>query len=106
MRYQGSMTRGHLITRSRFWQGLGALALAISLAGPAAAQCLSGGEARQAVASGQAKPLGAISAGIKGKIVRADLCQSGGRLVYELSVLSGSQVRRVTVDARSGAVLR
>ncbi|WP_205470696.1 PepSY domain-containing protein [Breoghania sp. L-A4] len=83
-----------------------AVALSLALTGTAAAQCLSGGEARQAVASGQAQPLGAISAGIQGKIVRADLCQSGGRLVYQLSVLSGSQVRRVTVDARSGAVLR
>lgn len=83
-----------------------ALALALVAAGPAAAQCLSGGEARQAVASGQAQPLGAIAAGIPGKIVRADLCRAGGRLVYELSVLSGNQVRRMTVDARSGAVLR
>jgi Peptidase propeptide and YPEB domain len=80
--------------------------LAMALPDPAFAQCLSGGEARQAVASGQAQPLGAISARIRGKIVRAALCRGGGGLVYELSVLEGNQVRQVTVDARSGAVLR
>lgn len=82
------------------------LAAAMLLSGPAFAQCLSGGEARQAVASGQAQPLGAISARIRGKIVRAALCRGGGGLVYQLSVLEGNQVRQVTVDARSGAVLR
>lgn len=73
---------------------------------PAHARCLSGGEARQAVQAGQAQPLGAIAGGIGGRIVRAELCERGGRLVYELSVLAGDQVRRMRIDARSGQPLR
>ncbi|MBN8998414.1 MAG: PepSY domain-containing protein [Rhizobiales bacterium] len=64
-------------------------ALALVLAVPAAANgCLSQGEARQAV-----------------QVLSAQLCRAGGGLVYVVSVLGeGGQVRRLTVDAVSGAV--
>lgn len=87
----------------------GALAgfLALAVTGETAwAACLNQNQARQAVASGQARPLGAVSRSVGGEIVRADLCERGGRLVYVLSVLSGGKVTKRVVDARSGRALR
>lgn len=51
-------------------------------------------------------PLGAVSRSVGGEIVRADLCEQGGRLVYVLSVLSGGKVTKRVVDAKSGQALR
>jgi uncharacterized membrane protein YkoI len=43
---------------------------------------------------------------VPGDIVRARLCQDPKRLIYLLTVLPrDGKVRRVTIDARSGAVL-
>jgi hypothetical protein len=90
-----------------------AFAIAIGAVGldaaPGAAQgsCLSPGEARRAVASGEAMRLGEIAGMLDGDIVSAELCESGRRLVYQLAVIrGGGRVVTVTVDARSGAVLR
>jgi uncharacterized membrane protein YkoI len=87
-----------------------AFAVMAALAGPASAECLSQAQARQAVESGQARPWSQIRAGlggaINGNVVDTQLCQSGGGLVYVVSVLSGDgSVHRLTVDARSGALL-
>lgn len=81
----------------------GLLALA-----PAAAEaaCLSSRQAEEAVASGQAIRLGSIARQVGGEIINAQLCESGGRLVYQLAVASGGQVRTVIVDAATGAILR
>ncbi|MBA5776374.1 PepSY domain-containing protein [Stappia sp. F7233] len=82
------------------------VSLCVPLAGGAAAACLSQAEARQAVSSGQARPLGSMAGAAGGEIVRADLCEQGGRLVYVLSVLSGGRVVQRVLDARSGKVLK
>lgn len=79
-----------------------AVVLSALLPATANAACLSQAEARQAVASGQAKPLGSLARAAGGEIVRADLCEQGGRLVYVLSVLSNGKVVQRVVDARSG----
>ncbi|MEM1045181.1 MAG: PepSY domain-containing protein [Pseudomonadota bacterium] len=79
----------------------------VATAGPAAANCLSGGQARAAVQSGEAAPLRAVAGGVGGEVVKAQLCRQGGRLVYVVGVLqrNGQVVRRV-IDARTGQVLR
>ncbi|MBH0237597.1 PepSY domain-containing protein [Methylobrevis albus] len=86
-----------------------AVALAVfgglATTGPAEAACLSSGEARDAVASGQAARLSAVTRGIDGDVVNAQLCESGGRLVYRLAVMQGGRVVTIVIDARSGAVL-
>lgn len=67
--------------------------------------CLSQGEARQAVQSGQAVTFSQLRGGIPGEVLSAQLCNSGGRLVYLVNVLvDGGQVKRLRVDAQSGAV--
>jgi uncharacterized membrane protein YkoI len=82
-----------------------ALCLVLSGTGAMAQGCLSQGEARQAVASGEAVSLSQIRAGIPGEVLAAQLCRGGGGLVYVVNVLGeGGQVKRLQVDARSGAV--
>jgi len=41
----------------------------------------------------------------KGRVVRTDEKQSGGRLVYELKVLSDERLRTVRIDAETGKEL-
>jgi hypothetical protein len=96
---------------SKHFTTLGWLALSLVLFGPGAIgsawaqNCLSQGDARQAVASGEAVSLSQIRGGIPGEVVSAQLCRSGGGLVYIVSVLgNGGEVKRLKVDARSGAV--
>jgi hypothetical protein len=73
---------------------------------PALADCLSSAEARAAVDGGQAVPLHVIASGLGGEVVKAQLCRSGGRLVYVVGVLQqNGQVVRRTIDARTGQVL-
>jgi len=70
----------------------------------AAAACLSGAERRQAVQSGQALRPGAIRRSVQGELLDLDLCWRGGRLVYVATVLGpGGAVRKLTIDAASGA---
>src|SRR5690606_5591699 len=95
-----------------------ALALGLSLATPLAASglayadgCLSAAEARTAVQSGQVIPLSKMLKQIRkaagGEILPPpQLCESGGRYVYLVNVLSrDGQVTRLTVDASSGSIL-
>ncbi|MCY1708616.1 PepSY domain-containing protein [Pannonibacter sp. SL95] len=70
-----------------------------SMPSSASAACLSQGEAQQAVSSGQAQPLGSVAGTVQGEIVRAQLCEEGGRYIYRLSVLENGQVTTVVVDA-------
>ncbi|MDQ0315127.1 PepSY domain-containing protein [Amorphus orientalis] len=80
------------------------LVLLVVLAAPAAqAACLSPDQQRQAVQSGQVVRPGAVQGQVNGELLRLDLCDEGGRLVYVATVLQGGQVTRVTFDARSGS---
>jgi hypothetical protein len=70
--------------------------------------CLDKAEQRAAVASHRAIPLAlAIRSlherGRRTEVVRADLCQRGGRLVYVLTLLPRSgKVTRAVIDAGNG----
>ncbi|WP_018701239.1 PepSY domain-containing protein [Amorphus coralli] len=82
------------------------LALLLLAAAPqaAAAACLSPDQQRQAVQSGAAVRPATVQGQVQGELLRLDLCDQGGRLVYVATVLMpGGQVERVTFDARSGA---
>lgn len=72
----------------------------------AAAECLSGAERRQAVQTGQAMRPGQIRRAVQGELIDLKLCWRGGRLTYVATVLgAGGAVRRLTIDAASGAVV-
>jgi Peptidase propeptide and YPEB domain len=78
--------------------------------GARAAGCLTSNEARAAVQSGQAvslsQILGRIRSAAGGEIVPPpQLCNQGGQLVYIVNVLSGGQVTKLTVDAKTGNIL-
>jgi len=85
--------------------------LAAVLASPAGAQgCLAPAERRQAIASGDAVPLRvaveAVRASVPGRLIRADLCQGSGGLVYRLSMLEPrGAIRFALVDGKSGRLL-
>ena len=70
--------------------------------------CLSKVEQRAAVATQQAVPLSQAirslhARGRRAEVVRAELCDRGGRLVYLLTLLPRSgKVTRATIDAASG----
>lgn len=101
--YGAAMIRRHILAPI-----LGSmLAIAVvATATDASAACLSGREAAQAVASGEAMRLSAVARRVDGDIVNADLCESGGRLVYHLAVMGpGGRVLTIVVDARTGEVL-
>ena len=68
-------------------------------------------KARDAVSSGQARPLDAILPKVRqrypGRLLDAKLVRSGGKYRYVIKILDKKgKVRRVTVDARSGRILR
>jgi uncharacterized membrane protein YkoI len=73
--------------------------------------CLSQGDMRAAVQNGEAVALSRIKSQIEaasgGEVQGIPrLCDVGGQLVYMVNVLtSGGQIERLTVDARSGAIL-
>lgn len=92
-----------------------ALALVLALAcvglpaGPAAAK--DHDKARDAVSSGEARPLDAILPKVRarypGRLLDAKLTRSGGKYRYVIKILDKKgKVRRVTVDARSGRILK
>ncbi|SFN57511.1 hypothetical protein SAMN04488056_101349 [Cohaesibacter marisflavi] len=75
-----------------------------------AAQCLGAEEIRVAISQGRAKSLVAITqaanAVVSGDVIKANLCSAGGRLNYELVILSRQgNVTRLVLDAKSGKVL-
>ena len=93
--------------------GVALWASAVGVTAPAAfAQgCLSQGDMRAAVQKGDAVALSRIKSQIEaasgGEVQGIPrLCDVGGQLVYMVNVLtSGGQIERLTVDARSGAIL-
>jgi uncharacterized membrane protein YkoI len=73
-------------------------------------RCLTRDQQRTALTERRAVPLAAAQksarARVPGEIVRARLCHESERLIYLLTVLPrDGKVRRVTVDAKSGAVV-
>ena len=73
-------------------------------------RCLTRDQQRTALTERRAVPLSAAQkaarARVPGEIVRARLCQEQERLIYLLTVLPrDGKVRRVTVDAKNGAVV-
>ncbi len=67
--------------------------------------------ARDAVSSGQAQPLDAILPKVRarypGRLLDAKLTRNGGKYRYVIKILDkNGKVRRVTVDARSGRILK
>jgi uncharacterized membrane protein YkoI len=81
--------------------------LAVPLAGEAAAACLSAKEQRQTIRSGQALRPAQIGRILNGEVIRIQLCEARGALIYQVTVLTGTgQVKRHIVDARSGRVIR
>jgi uncharacterized membrane protein YkoI len=73
-------------------------------------RCLTRDQQRTALTERRAVPLAAAQksarARVPGEIVRARLCHESERLIYLLTVLPrDGKVRRVTVDAKNGAVV-
>ena len=67
-------------------------------------------EAREAVERGEALPLSEILAIVRrvepGEVIEVELERDHGRLEYEIEVLTPrGRVRKVTLDARTGAIL-
>lgn len=67
-------------------------------------------EAREAVKEGRALSLSRILplalAAVPGEVLEVELEREDGRLVYEIEILARSgRVRKVTLDARTGAIL-
>lgn len=67
-------------------------------------------EAREALEDGQALPLSRILPlalrAVPGEVLEVELEREHGRLVYEIEILARTgRVRKVTLDARTGAVL-
>ncbi len=96
-----------------FLPGLAAAMLAMPLSPAVAAEpapvvgaCLSAAGIQEALVAGRALRLADIRRKLKGDIVKADLCQDGGKLAYLVTVLTPEgMVRRVTVDASSGEMM-
>lgn len=75
-----------------------------------AASCLSQQQTRQAIETGRARHLAEIKQVVRrysrGDVIKAKLCQSENRYIYELTILSRSgRVTRLQVDAKTGAKL-
>lgn len=71
--------------------------------------CLGVDERRIAIAAHKALPLGKAMrlarARSRGEVIRAALCERGGRLIYVLTVLGrDGKVTRLNVDAGSGTI--
>jgi uncharacterized membrane protein YkoI len=87
-------------------------ALVVTLAataGPALADCVPMRDARAMVKSGKIVPMGealrAARGAARGDMIDGRLCHGGGGLQYVVTFLGPEgRVRRVTIDARSGAV--
>lgn len=71
-----------------------------------AQSCLGPSQQRKAVASGEARPFGAIASKLRGELVNARLCKSGGGLIYVVTVLRGSKRVDAVFDARNGRRLK
>jgi len=89
---------------------IAAVLIGLSAAPQAGAQaaptCFAPAQTQQMVQTGQVLPLSEAVArgGVSGQVLRAELCNVNGRLVYRLTVLgAGGQVQTaVTLDAVTG----
>ncbi len=73
------------------------------------ARCLTRDQQRAKIAAHAVVPLSKamrVGKARRGEVVRANLCERGGKLVYVLTVLArDGKVARVTVDAGTGTVI-
>ncbi len=79
-------------------------------AAPAAAadHCFSRNEQKAKAAAHAVVPLSRVMRQVKqhGEVIQARLCEHGGKLVYQLTVLAADgKVAHTTVDAADGALL-
>jgi uncharacterized membrane protein YkoI len=95
---------------ARLFLTVGLLTALLAPAGAAErGRCLSPEDRRAKIASHAVIPLAKAIRALKVRrieVVRASLCEQGGRLVYLLTVLPrDGRVARATVDATTGAVI-
>ena len=95
-----------------FFVGRAILVMLLALSGRSAlAACLPPAEARAMVARGEAQPLAQVAVVAQerwggGRVIRAELCEESGSLVYRLAVITpDGRVWLVMADARSGRLL-
>ncbi|MDR3494087.1 MAG: hypothetical protein P4L82_05750 [Ancalomicrobiaceae bacterium] len=70
------------------------------------ATCLSSAAAQDAVVAGHVMRFADVKRRISGDIVKADLCNTKGKLAYVVTVLtSDGMVKRVALDASSGEMI-
>jgi uncharacterized membrane protein YkoI len=71
--------------------------------------CLTGDELRAATANGKTMPLATVIHALRRApkdVIKAQLCQEGDRLIYQLTLLArDGKVKRAVVDASNGAVV-
>jgi hypothetical protein len=71
--------------------------------------CLTGDEQRAATANGKTMPLATVIHMLRRApkdVIKAQLCQEGDRLIYQLTLLArDGKVKRAVVDASNGAVV-
>jgi hypothetical protein len=71
--------------------------------------CLTGDEQRAATANGKTMPLATVIHALRRApkdVIKAQLCQEGDRLIYQLTLLArDGKVKRAVVDASNGAVV-
>jgi len=80
-----------------------------ALSAPADAQgaCLSRQDQRAAISSGKAIRPSAVRQRISGKVLRMQLCQTAGGLVWQVTTLRlNGRVLGHVLDARSGRTIR
>lgn len=70
------------------------------------AACLTSAAAQDAVSGGRVLRFADIKRRLAGDVVKADLCNTNGKLAYLVTLLSSDgMVKRVTVDASSGEMI-
>jgi uncharacterized membrane protein YkoI len=86
------------------------LGLALFVASPAAAQCLSDRDARRTIAEGgliSLREVMTIATENGGTLVSARLCEDGGALIYRVAVIDNDgRVTRLVIDASNGDIVR
>lgn len=94
-------------TNSPRWIFLAFLLAGVTVSEAASAACLAPREQRALVRSGEVMRPARIGRALDGEVLRLQLCEQGGRLVYQATVLGrNGRVRQRVVDARSGEALR
>lgn len=98
-----------MMTTLRICLAVGIVGISSLLSGGALAGggCLTPGQAQHAIASGAVMRLSVIVRAVGGEVVNAQLCDSGGLLVYRLAVMRpNGRIENIVVDATSGQRLR